>query len=163
MAADAAALEARRAAEADETFAPVPSEPSGPDRFRQPKVTSLTERRPAQLPPDTRPLPSAAVHDQLRRGRAGWRPTQPPGTRTRTVKRHCDLTEQAADAAIEVACKALRLPTIQNQFADIVTEAAKSRTTYRGCLAEPLLAECDDRARRAPSAGSRQPHPRATR
>ncbi|MFE7122584.1 hypothetical protein [Streptomyces sp. NPDC057617] len=76
MAADAAALEARKAAEADETFARVPSESSGPDRFRQPKVTSLTERRPAQLPPDTRALPLAAVHDQLlARTPAGGRPT----------------------------------------------------------------------------------------
>lgn len=65
-----------------------------------------------------------------------------------TVKRHRGLTEQAADAAIEASCEALRLPTIRSQFADIATEAAKSQMTYRGFLAEPLLAECDDRARR---------------
>jgi hypothetical protein len=35
-------------------------------------VMFLTERRLAQLPPDTRPLPSVAVYDQLpRRTRSG--------------------------------------------------------------------------------------------
>ncbi|WP_369033952.1 IS21-like element helper ATPase IstB [Streptomyces adonidis] len=65
-----------------------------------------------------------------------------------TVKRHRGLTEQAADAAIEASCKALRLPTIRGQFADIAEDAAKSQMTYHGFLAELLLAECDDRARR---------------
>ncbi|MEU9272451.1 ATP-binding protein, partial [Streptomyces sp. NPDC048251] len=65
-----------------------------------------------------------------------------------TVKRHRGLTEQAAGAAIEAPCKALRLPTIRGQFADIAEEAAKGRMTYRGFVAELLLAECDDRARR---------------
>ncbi|GAB2808475.1 IS21-like element helper ATPase IstB [Streptomyces daliensis] len=65
-----------------------------------------------------------------------------------TVKRHRGLTEQAADAAIEASCKALRLPTIRGQFADIAEAAAKGQMTYRGFLAELLLAECDDRARR---------------
>ncbi|WP_121413311.1 IS21-like element helper ATPase IstB [Streptomyces mirabilis] len=65
-----------------------------------------------------------------------------------TVKRHRGLTEQAADAAIEASCKALRLPTIRGQFTDIAEDAAKSQMTYRGFLAELLLAECDDRARR---------------
>ncbi|WP_346139676.1 hypothetical protein [Streptomyces coeruleofuscus] len=32
-------------------------------------VTSLAERRLAQLPPDTRPLPSLAAYDQLLRAR----------------------------------------------------------------------------------------------
>ncbi|WP_373297154.1 Mu transposase domain-containing protein [Streptomyces brasiliensis] len=75
MTSDAVALEARKAAEADGTLAPAPSEPAEPDLFRQPKVTSLTERRLAHLPPDTRPLPSVAVYDQLlRRRRPGGRP-----------------------------------------------------------------------------------------
>ncbi|SOR76627.1 hypothetical protein SCNRRL3882_0110 [Streptomyces chartreusis NRRL 3882] len=63
LTADAVALEARKAAEADEVAAPVPAEP---DRTN---VTSLTEPRLAQLPPDTRPLPSAAAYDQLLRAR----------------------------------------------------------------------------------------------
>ncbi|MBC9719728.1 ATP-binding protein [Streptomyces sp. TRM66268-LWL] len=64
-----------------------------------------------------------------------------------TAKRR-GLTEQAADTAIEGACKALRLPTIRSQFEEIATDAAKTQMTYRGFLAELLLAECDDRARR---------------
>ncbi|MFF7791315.1 IS21 family transposase [Streptomyces sp. NPDC007991] len=76
MTSDAVALEARKAAEADDTTAPAVL-PEGPesDRFGHPKVTSLTERRLAHLPPDTRPLPSVAVYDQLlRRRRPGGRP-----------------------------------------------------------------------------------------
>lgn len=76
MTSDAVALEARKAAEADDTTAPTVL-PEGPesDRFGHPKVTSLTERRLAHLPPDTRPLPSVAVYDQLlRRRRPGGRP-----------------------------------------------------------------------------------------
>ncbi|WP_037827303.1 IS21 family transposase, partial [Streptomyces sp. NRRL B-1347] len=70
LTADAVALEARKAAEADE--APATREPAGAPatlRLRQPNVTSLTERRLTRLPPDTRPLPSVAVYDQLLRHR----------------------------------------------------------------------------------------------
>jgi DNA replication protein DnaC len=41
----------------------------------------------------------------------------------------------------------LRLPTIRNQFADSPT-AARDQLTYRGFLAELLMAECEDRDRR---------------
>lgn len=64
LTANAVALEARKAAEADEVAAPVV--PAEPERTN---VTSLTERRLAQLPPDTRPLPSVAAYDQLLRVR----------------------------------------------------------------------------------------------
>lgn len=60
LTADAVALEARMAAEDDEITAPVV--PAEPERTN---VASLTERRLAQLPPDTRPLPSVAAYDQL--------------------------------------------------------------------------------------------------
>lgn len=60
---DAVALEARKAAEADEVAEPVPTEPE------RTNVTFLTERRLAHLPPDTRPLPSVAAYDQLLRPR----------------------------------------------------------------------------------------------
>ncbi|KJK33886.1 transposase, partial [Streptomyces variegatus] len=64
LTADAVALEARKAAEADEVAAPaVRAEPE------RTNVTSLTERRLAQLPPDTRPPPSVAADDQLLRAR----------------------------------------------------------------------------------------------
>jgi len=58
------------------------------------------------------------------------------------------LTEQASDAAVEQACRMLRLPTIRTNFAELADEAATEQMSYRGFLAELLMAECDDRARR---------------
>ncbi|MBQ0926756.1 IS21-like element helper ATPase IstB [Saccharopolyspora endophytica] len=58
------------------------------------------------------------------------------------------LTEQAADTAVDQACRMLRLPTIRSQFNDIADVASREQMTYRGFLAELLMAECDDRARR---------------
>jgi hypothetical protein len=69
MTADAVALEARKAADFDQPDT-IPAEVSQPMT-----VTSLTRRRLAQLPADTRPLPSVDAYDQLlpsrRRGREG--------------------------------------------------------------------------------------------
>jgi DNA replication protein DnaC len=59
-----------------------------------------------------------------------------------------NLTEQAATTAIDTACRLLRLPSIRNKFAEIADRAAKDRMTYRGFLAELVMTECDDRARR---------------
>ncbi|MFI2618086.1 ATP-binding protein [Streptomyces sp. NPDC018584] len=42
----------------------------------------------------------------------------------------------------------LRLPSIRKEFSDIAERAAKEQMSYRGFLAELLMAECDDRARR---------------
>nr|WSW49213.1 ATP-binding protein [Streptomyces sp. NBC_01001] len=64
------------------------------------------------------------------------------------MPRQRGLTEQAADAAIDSACRLLRLPSIRNEFSDIADRAMKDQMTYRGFLAELLMAECDDRARR---------------
>jgi len=64
------------------------------------------------------------------------------------MTRHRGLTEQAADAAIDSACRLLHLPTIRGQFPDLAEAAARDQMTYRGFLAELLMAECDDRARR---------------
>jgi DNA replication protein DnaC len=69
-------------------------------------------------------------------------------TTNRTVNRHRGLTEHAADAAVDSACRMLRLPTVRNQFPDLADAAAREQMTYRGFLAELLMAECDDRARR---------------
>jgi hypothetical protein len=68
LTADAVALEARKAAEVDHgaTSPDRPGEPTTPDTAG---VVSLTRRRLAHLPPDTRPLPSVAVYDQLLRRR----------------------------------------------------------------------------------------------
>src|SRR5690242_13136057 len=58
------------------------------------------------------------------------------------------MTEQAADAAIDQACRALRLPTMRAKFTDVADTAEKEQLSYRGFLAELLMAECDDRDRR---------------
>ena len=69
-------------------------------------------------------------------------------TTTATAPRRRGLTEQAADAAIDSACRMLRLPTIRGQFGETADTAARQQQSYRAFLAELLLAECDDRARR---------------
>ncbi|WP_198655615.1 ATP-binding protein, partial [Streptomyces geranii] len=65
-----------------------------------------------------------------------------------SAQRHHGLTEQAADTAIDQACRMLRLPTIRGQFPDLAEAAKRDQMSYKGFLAELLLAECDDRARR---------------
>jgi DNA replication protein DnaC len=67
---------------------------------------------------------------------------------TSTAVRHRGLTEQAADAAIEQACRMLRLPTIRSQFPAVADAAERGQMTYRGFLAELFMAECEDRDRR---------------
>jgi hypothetical protein len=57
---DTVALEARKAADTDRT-----TTVSVPEPLDSSPVTSLTERRLRQLPPDTRPLPNIAAYDQL--------------------------------------------------------------------------------------------------
>ncbi|MGW2162297.1 Mu transposase domain-containing protein, partial [Nonomuraea sp. NPDC001699] len=69
LTADAVALEARKAAEADQAES-VTSSQQPPEPTQHATVTSLTARRLAQLPPDNRPLPSVAVYDQLLRRRS---------------------------------------------------------------------------------------------
>jgi hypothetical protein len=58
------------------------------------------------------------------------------------------ITEEAADAAVDTACRALRLPTIRGQFAAAADKAERDQLTYRGFLAELLMGECEDRDRR---------------
>ena len=65
-----------------------------------------------------------------------------------TIHRHRGLTEQAADAAVDQACRMLRLPTIRATFGELAQTATREQMSYRGFLAELLMAECDDRARR---------------
>ncbi len=57
-------------------------------------------------------------------------------------------TEEAATASIDQACRMLRLPSIRQQFPDLADGAARDQMSYRAFLAELLMAECDDRARR---------------
>ena len=70
-------------------------------------------------------------------------------TRPASLRRRQGLTEQAAQAAIDQACRRLRLPTIRAVVDDAVTAATKEQLTYQGFLAELLLAEVDDRDRRS--------------
>lgn len=44
-----------------------------------------------------------------------------------TAQRHRGLTEQAADAAIDTACRMLRLPTIRAQFPDLAAAPPANR------------------------------------
>jgi len=63
-------------------------------------------------------------------------------------RRRRGLSAQAADTAVDQACRQLRLPTVRGLFGDMVVTAEKEQLTYQGFLAELLLAECDDRTRR---------------
>jgi DNA replication protein DnaC len=58
------------------------------------------------------------------------------------------MTEQAAEAAIRVACRELHLPTIAAEAPRIADDATRERLTHRGFLAEVLAAEVDERAQR---------------
>ncbi|MDT3446434.1 MULTISPECIES: IS21-like element helper ATPase IstB [unclassified Pseudofrankia] len=59
-----------------------------------------------------------------------------------------NVTEQAADAAIDQACRALRLPTVRARFPEIADAAEREHLTYRGFLAELFMTECEERDRR---------------
>ena len=49
-----------------------------------------------------------------------------------TTQRHRGMTEQAADAAIDQACRMLRLPTIRAQFTATADAADASRCPTGG-------------------------------
>ncbi len=68
---------------------------------------------------------------------------------TTTLRRRRGMTEEAATAAVDQACRRLRLPTIRAVMDEAITAAQKEQLTYQGFLAELLLAECDDRDRRS--------------
>ena len=59
-------------------------------------------------------------------------------------------SDQAVEAAIDAASRLLRLPTLRERYREIAAAAEREHLSYKGFLAELLLAECDDRdARRA--------------
>ncbi|WP_431030803.1 IS21-like element helper ATPase IstB [Plantibacter sp. RU18] len=68
---------------------------------------------------------------------------------TTALRRRRGMTEQAANAAVDQACRRLRLPTIRAVVGEATKIAEKEQLTYQGFLAELLLAECDDRDRRS--------------
>ena len=49
-----------------------------------------------------------------------------------------ELTDAAADAAIEQACRILRLPTIREHHARVAEAAARQKAGYKGFLVELL-------------------------
>ena len=71
-------------------------------------------------------------------------PTAAAATITPTLRRRRGLTEQAAVAAVDQACRRLRLPTIRTVLDEALTIASKEQLTYQGFLAELLLAKCDE-------------------
>ncbi|MGM0386379.1 MAG: hypothetical protein ACQERF_10435, partial [Actinomycetota bacterium] len=71
------------------------------------------------------------------------RPTPPPAATGRPSPRRAGLTQQAAWAGIDAACRTLHLPTIRAQAGDLITAAERDQQTHAAVLAELLLAECD--------------------
>ncbi len=59
-----------------------------------------------------------------------------------------ELTDTAADAAIDQACRILRLPTIRDRHGEVAAAAARQQASYKGFLVELLALECDDREAR---------------
>jgi DNA replication protein DnaC len=55
------------------------------------------------------------------------------------------LTEQAAEIAIDAACRALRLPTVRSEAGALAEGAVRDRLTHRAYLAEVLTAELEER------------------
>ncbi|MFJ6455337.1 IS21-like element helper ATPase IstB [Paenarthrobacter sp. NPDC091669] len=76
-------------------------------------------------------------------------PTAPAASITPVLRRRRGLTEQAAVAAVDQACRRLRLPTVRAVLDEALAVAGKEQLSYQGFLAELLLAECDDRDRRS--------------
>ena len=109
-----------------------------PRRSRAAVITLPARRDP--LPPDARPAPSVAAYDQLLT-RTGRRRVM-----ARTARD--ELTDTAADAAIDQACRILRLPTIRDRHGEIAAAASRQQASYKGFLVELLSIECDDREAR---------------
>lgn len=55
------------------------------------------------------------------------------------------LSDPAANAAIDTACRSLLLPTIRAEAPAMAAAAAKQRLSHNAFLAEILIAECDER------------------
>jgi DNA replication protein DnaC len=64
------------------------------------------------------------------------------------VTRPGGVTEPAAAAAFDAACRQLHLPTVRARCGELADAAAREQMTFRGFLAELLLAECDERDER---------------
>ena len=62
--------------------------------------------------------------------------------------RRDELTDTAADAAIDTACRVLRLPTIRDRHGEVAAAAAREQAGDKAFLTELLSMECDDRETR---------------
>ena len=71
--------------------------------------------------------------------------------------RRDELTDTAADAAIDQACRILRLPTIRDRHGEIAAAAARQQAGYKVFLTELLSLECDDRETAARPGWSARP------
>lgn len=150
LTADAIALEARKAADAD-------AEPEAQPLPVTLGVSPVSPRyllpsEPICRPTDARCPPSPATTSSC----DSADPTVPPPEEENAVSlpRQRGLTEQAATTAVDQACRMLRRLTIRSQFPELAEQAEREQMSYLGFLAELLLAECDDRAG-ARSAASR--------
>jgi DNA replication protein DnaC len=92
------------------------------------------------------------------------RPSQAAKTSEPVLPPVTALSDPAADAAIQAACRALALPTVRDQAAALAQAAARERLSHKAYLAEVLTAECDDRdARRKIRRVNEAKFPRAKR
>jgi DNA replication protein DnaC len=92
------------------------------------------------------------------------RPSQAAKTSEPVLPPVTALSDPAADAAIQAACRALALPTVRDQAAALAQAAARERLSHKAYLAEVLSAECDDRdARRKIRRVNEAKFPRAKR
>ncbi len=69
-------------------------------------------------------------------------------TRVPSPRAAADGGLDAVDAAIIDACVALRLPTVRDNYAEIVENALRQKANYRGFLLELLTSECEHREER---------------
>ncbi|MEV4671457.1 MULTISPECIES: hypothetical protein [Actinomadura] len=53
-----------------------------------------------------------------------------------SINRNRGLTEQAAETAVDSACRMLRPPTVRAKFPELAEAAVRDQMTYRGFLAE---------------------------
>jgi hypothetical protein len=62
-------------------------------------------------------------------------PASPATVVTPTLRRRRGLTPEAAAAAVDQACRRLRLPTIRAVLDEAITVAEKEQLSYQGFLA----------------------------
>ena len=115
--------------------------------------TTGTTTSTSPSPPARPPGSSTGGSTGSSTGRPGPSPTSARpsggGSPNRATPRRAGLSEQAARAGIEAACRILHLPTIRDHAAEAITTAEREQHSYAALLAELLLAECDDRDERS--------------